>query len=92
MQGLGHQAHVCNSPTPTIKWEGRIHEQNRGEYAEETPGELSRAMGGGTTRGTLGLPNYKMATQETPYSLVYGTEAIIPTEMHVKTTVSGHLT
>ena len=26
----------------------------------------------------------KMATPETPYSLVYGTEAIIPTEMHVR--------
>ena len=34
----------------------------------------------------------KTATQETPYSLVYGTEAIIPTEMHVKTTVSRSLT
>ena len=31
----------------------------------------------------------KTTTQETPYSLVYGTEAIIPTEMHVITTVSG---
>ena len=31
----------------------------------------------------------KTATQETPYSLVYGSEAIIPMEMHVRTTVSG---
>ncbi|XP_048613399.1 uncharacterized protein LOC125587233 [Brassica napus] len=31
----------------------------------------------------------KTATGETPYSLVYGSEAIIPTEMHVRTTVSG---
>ena len=31
----------------------------------------------------------KTATQETPYSLVYVSEAIIPTEMHVRTTVSG---
>ncbi|XP_013628220.1 PREDICTED: uncharacterized protein LOC106334478 [Brassica oleracea var. oleracea] len=31
----------------------------------------------------------KTATQENPYSLVYGSEAIIPTEMHVRTTVSG---
>ena len=31
----------------------------------------------------------KTATQETPYALVYGAEAIIPTEMHVKTTISG---
>ena len=28
-------------------------------------------------------------TQETPYSLVYGSMAIIPTEMHVRTTASG---
>ena len=26
---------------------------------------------------------------ETPYSLVYGSEAIVPTKMHVRTTVSG---
>ena len=31
----------------------------------------------------------KTATQETPNALVYGAEAIIPTEMHVKTTISG---
>ena len=31
----------------------------------------------------------KTATQETPYALVYGIEAITPTEMHVKTTVWG---
>ena len=31
----------------------------------------------------------KTATQETPYTLVYGTEVIIPTEVHVRTTVSG---
>ena len=31
----------------------------------------------------------KTTTQETPYTLVYGAEAIIPTEMHVKNTVSG---
>ncbi|XP_009123662.2 uncharacterized protein LOC103848524 [Brassica rapa] len=31
----------------------------------------------------------KTATQETPYALVYGAEAIIPIEMHVKTTISG---
>ena len=31
----------------------------------------------------------KTAMQETPYSLVYDTEAIITTEMHVRTTVSG---
>ena len=31
----------------------------------------------------------KTATQENPYLLVYGSEAIIPTEMHVRTTVSG---
>ena len=31
----------------------------------------------------------KTATGETPYSLVYGSEAIVPTEMHVRTTVSG---
>ena len=31
----------------------------------------------------------KTATRETPYSLVYGSEAIIPTEMHIRTTVSG---
>ena len=29
------------------------------------------------------------AMQETPYLLLYGSEAIIPTEMHVRTTVSG---
>ena len=31
----------------------------------------------------------KTAAGETPYSLVYGFEAIVPTEMHVRTTVSG---
>ena len=31
----------------------------------------------------------KTATQETPNALVYGADAIIPTKMHVKTTVSG---
>ncbi|KAL0815591.1 hypothetical protein Bca101_072035 [Brassica carinata] len=31
----------------------------------------------------------KTATQETPYLLVYGSEAIIPTEMNVRTMVSG---
>ncbi|XP_022567370.1 uncharacterized protein K02A2.6-like [Brassica napus] len=31
----------------------------------------------------------KTSTQETPYALVHGAEVIIPTEMHVKTTVSG---
>ena len=31
----------------------------------------------------------KTTTLETPFSLVYGTEAIVPTEVHVKTTVSG---
>ena len=31
----------------------------------------------------------KTSTGETPYSLVYGSEAIVPTEMHVRTTVSG---
>ena len=30
----------------------------------------------------------KTAMQETPYTLVYGSEAIIPTEMHVTTTAS----
>ncbi|WZZ27375.1 hypothetical protein YC2023_010776 [Brassica napus] len=30
----------------------------------------------------------KTATGETPYSLVYGSEAIVPTKMHVRTTVS----
>ena len=32
----------------------------------------------------------KTATGETPYSLVYGSEAIEPTQMHVRTTVSGY--
>ena len=31
----------------------------------------------------------KTVTKETPNALVYGAEAIIPTEMHVKTTISG---
>ena len=31
----------------------------------------------------------KTATEVTPYSLVYGSEAKIPTEMHVRTTVLG---
>ena len=31
----------------------------------------------------------KTATGETPYSLVYGSKAIIPTEMHVRKTASG---
>ncbi|KAL0713232.1 hypothetical protein Bca4012_020210 [Brassica carinata] len=31
----------------------------------------------------------KIATQETPFSLVYGMESVVPTEVHVKTTVSG---
>ncbi|XP_013608052.1 PREDICTED: uncharacterized protein LOC106314775 [Brassica oleracea var. oleracea] len=31
----------------------------------------------------------KTATGETPYSLVFGSEAIVPTEMHVRTTLSG---
>ena len=31
----------------------------------------------------------KTTTQETLYSLVYGSETIIPTEMHVRTMVSG---
>ncbi|XP_048605619.1 uncharacterized protein LOC125583099 [Brassica napus] len=31
----------------------------------------------------------KTATGETPYSLVQGSEAIVPTEMHVRITVSG---
>ena len=34
----------------------------------------------------------KTATQETPFSLVYGTESAIPTEVHVKTTISNILT
>ena len=33
--------------------------------------------------------NPTTATLETPFSLVYDTEAIVPTEVHVKTTVSG---
>ena len=53
-------------------------EGSQGNWAEELHGVLWACR---TTP--------KTATHETPYALVYGAEAIIPTEMHVKTTVSG---
>ena len=53
-------------------------EGSKGNWAEELHGLLWAYR---TT--------HKTETQETPYALVYGAEAIIPTEMHVKTTVSG---
>ena len=53
-------------------------EGSQGNWAEELHGVLCAYR---TTP--------KTATQETPYALVYGAEAIIPTEMHVRTTVSG---
>ncbi|WZZ44807.1 hypothetical protein YC2023_041066 [Brassica napus] len=53
-------------------------EGSKGKWAEEFLGVLLAYR---TTP--------KTATGETPYSLVYGSEAIVPTEMHVRTTVSG---
>ena len=53
-------------------------EGSKGNWAEELHGLLWAYR---TT--------HKTETQETPYALVYGAEAIIPTEMHVKTTVLG---
>ena len=53
-------------------------EGSQGNWAEELHGVLWACR---TTP--------KTATHETPYALVYGAEAIIPTEMHVKTTVLG---
>ena len=53
-------------------------EGSHGNWAEELHGVLWAHR---TTSKTV--------TQETPYSLVYGSEAIIPTEMHMRTTVSG---
>ena len=38
--------------------------------------------------GRITTRSPKTATQENPNSLVYGTEAIIPTEMHMRTTAS----
>ena len=52
-------------------------EDSHGKWAEELHGVLWAYP---TTP--------KTATGETPYSLVYGSEAIIPTEMHVRITVS----
>ena len=52
-------------------------EGSHGKWAEELHGVLWASR---TTP--------KTATQETPYSLVYGSEAIIPTEMHMRKTVS----
>ncbi|XP_048622714.1 uncharacterized protein LOC125591869 [Brassica napus] len=54
-------------------------EGSHGKFAEELHGVLWAYR---TTPNTT--------TGETPYSLVYGSEAIIPTEMHVRTTASGY--
>ena len=53
-------------------------EGSKGNWAEELHGVLWAYR---TTP--------KTATQETPYALVYGADAIIPTKMHINTTVSG---
>ena len=53
-------------------------EGSQGKWAEELQGVLWDYR---TTP--------KTATGETPYSLVYGSEAIVSIEMHVRTTVSG---
>ena len=53
-------------------------EGSHGKWAEELHGVLWAYQ---TTP--------KTTTWETPYSLVYGSEAIIPTQMHVRTTASG---
>ena len=53
-------------------------EGSHGKWAEELHGVLWAY-----------LTTPKTATGETPYSLVYGPEAIIPTKMHVRITASG---
>ena len=53
-------------------------EGSHGKWAEELHGVLWAYQ---TTP--------KTAREETPYSLVYGSEAIVPTEMHIRKTVYG---
>ena len=90
LQGLGHKAYLCHTTAPQSNRQAESTnksvvnmlknrlEGSHKKWAEELHGVLWAYR---TTP--------KTATHETPYSLVYGSEAIIPTEMHVRTTVSG---
>ena len=62
--------------TTVVNMLKKLLEGSKGNWAEELRGVLWAYR---TTP--------KTATQETPYALVYRADAIIPTEMHVKTTV-----
>ena len=69
---------LTDKPSPVVNMLKKRLEGSHGKWAEELHVVFWAYR---TTQ--------KTATGETPYSLVYGSVAIVTTEMHVRTTVSG---
>ena len=71
---------------PTGKRASQIFQQNHLRMHQEEIGRLKRKIGRWIAECPLGLPhNKRTATGETPFSIVYGTEAVIPTELSFPT-------
>ncbi|XP_018436084.1 uncharacterized protein LOC108808434 [Raphanus sativus] len=84
------QAKVCNSTIPKVQWARRSRKQNNSKQLKKRL-DLKNSKWSEELNGVLWAfqTTPHTATHETPFSLSYGIEAVIPPEIEVPSTRRG---
>jgi len=92
MHRAWNKVDVCISRTPPDKRAGRICQPSSAKRSKEKAGKSQRDLGIWGSWNCVGLPHHSQSTtKETPFSLVYGSDAMIPVEIQEKLTTFSKL-